>query len=68
MSKLSEEEIIDILKNKLFFGEYEFGLNTDEENFCETGYDAADKVEKAIQGLLDLYNKEKEKNNETKLE
>ena len=58
---MSEEEIIDILKNKLFFDEYEYGIGIDD-TFCETGFDAQTKAEKAIQGLLDLYKAEKEKN------
>lgn len=55
---MNEEEIINVLSN-LFFEDCEWFL---------LGYDTQTKeedketIEKAIQGLLDLYNKEKEKN------
>ena len=57
---MSEEEIINVLSN-LFFDEYEWFLR---------GYDTQTKeedketIEQAIQGLLDLYQKEKQKNKE----
>lgn len=56
---MSEEEIIDILNN-LEFDEEWWLLNYPEQDKVED----LEAVENAIQGLLDLYNKEKEKNKE----
>ncbi len=55
---MNEEEIINVLGN-LFFDEYEWFLRGYDE---QTKEQDLEMVEKAIQGLLDLYNKEKEKN------
>ena len=57
---MSEEEIIDILKNKLFFDEYEYGISIDD-TFCEAGYDAQIKAEKAIQRFIRVIPKGKRK-------
>lgn len=54
---MSEEEIIKYLS--IMEKEYKkFG------DLYNPDYEDADKIHKAIQGLLDLYNKEKEKNKE----
>ena len=55
---MNEEEIINVLEN-LFFGEYEWFLSGYDEQTREQDLEI---VEKAIRELLDLYNKEKEKN------
>jgi lipopolysaccharide biosynthesis regulator YciM len=54
---MSEEEIMKILKDKVEL----WDKQRPEYSFSEI-VDEIDKENKAIQGLLDLYNKEKEKN------
>lgn len=56
MSKLSEDEIIKDLKNFI-------ALAQKEENFIYySEYKFDNELSERVQGLLDLYNKEKEKN------
>jgi len=50
---MSEEEIIDILKNKLAFDEYEWFLMGYDD---QTRMEDLETIENARQGLLDLYN------------
>lgn len=52
------EEIINVLEN-LIFDEYEWSLRIYDE---QTREEVLEIVEKAIQGILDLYQKEKIKN------
>jgi hypothetical protein len=57
---VEEEEIIEIINN-LSIDEYEWYLTGKHEGHSE---EEAAIVTEAIQGLLDLYEKEKEKNKE----
>lgn len=59
MRNLSEEEIIKYL----YTMEKEYRRFGDLDN---PDYEDSDKIHQAIQGLLDLYNKEKEKNKKLK--
>lgn len=60
MSNLSEDKIMDIIKGKLLM--IERMLKQDDEEGHTSAYEMQFEDFEAIQGLLDLYNKEKEKN------
>ena len=62
---MSEEEILDIMNNLTLY-EYDFSI---ESKYVEGHDEIAERMgNEAIQGLLDLYNKEKEKNASLKKE
>lgn len=61
---MNEEEIMDIIKGKLLM--IKRMLEEDDNDGHASAYEIQSEDFEAIQGLLDLYNKEKEKNKKLK--